>query len=60
MLYISSQTQKIHTTRMCSVGRRNYTVNLETSTPAKELADRGYVGCKRCGAFDIIESAKKG
>ena len=59
MLYISAITQKIHTTRECSVTRRNHAVNLETSTSAKELADMGYVGCKRCGAYDVIESSKR-
>jgi hypothetical protein len=50
MLYISSQSQMIHTTKTCSVTRRNLTVNLWTETPASELADLGYRGCKRCGA----------
>jgi methylphosphotriester-DNA--protein-cysteine methyltransferase len=40
----------IHTTKTCSVTRRNLTVNLWTETPASELADLGYRGCKRCGA----------
>jgi len=58
MLYISAITQKIHTTRECSVTRKNHAVNLRTETSAKELADMGYVGCKRCDAYDILNSAK--
>jgi len=58
MLYISAITQKVHTTRTCSMTRRNHCFNLETSTSAKELADRGYVGCKRCDAFQLLNSAK--
>ena len=50
MLYISSQSQMIHTTPTCSMTRRNLTRNLETSTPASELAAMGYRGCKRCDA----------
>jgi len=49
-LYISAITQTIHTTQHCSVTRRNHAVNLWTETPASELADLGYRGCKRCGA----------
>jgi hypothetical protein len=58
MLFISSQTQKIHTSRECSMTRRNKAFNLRTETSAKELADRGCVGCKRCDAYDILNSAK--
>jgi methylphosphotriester-DNA--protein-cysteine methyltransferase len=50
MLYISSQSQMIHTTPTCSMTRRNLAQNLETKTPASELAAMGYRGCKRCGA----------
>lgn len=58
-LYVSSQTQKIHTTKTCSVTRRNITLNLDCGLTASELAARGYKGCKRCGAHDVIESARR-
>lgn len=58
MFYISAITQKIHTTRECSVTRKNHAVNLWTETSAKELASLGYVGCKRCDAYDILRAAK--
>jgi hypothetical protein len=50
MLYISSQSQMIHTTPRCSVTRRNLAQNLQTQTSAANLALMGYRGCKRCGA----------
>jgi methylphosphotriester-DNA--protein-cysteine methyltransferase len=57
MLYISSQTQKIHRGSNCSVTRRNFAQNLQTSTSAAELAEMGYVGCKRCGAdLDLAQA----
>ena len=56
-LFISSQTQVIHTTKQCSVTRKNHTLNLDTSTPASELAAKGYRGCKRCGADLILAQA---
>jgi hypothetical protein len=58
MLYISSQSQRIHRSATCSVTRRNFAQNLETSTPASELAAMGYVGCKRCGAdLDLAQAS---
>lgn len=57
-LYISAITQKIHTTPTCSVTRRNHARNLETSTPAAELAERGYAGCKRCDADTVLLASK--
>jgi hypothetical protein len=58
MLYISAITQRIHRSSTCSVTRRNHAVNLETSTPASELAALGYVGCKRCGAdLDLAQAS---
>lgn len=53
-LFISALTQKVHLTRDCSVTRRNHAVNLSTSSSASELAQIGYVGCKRCGAYDVL------
>jgi methylphosphotriester-DNA--protein-cysteine methyltransferase len=59
MLYISSQSQMIHTTAGCSVTRRNLASNLETRTPAAELARMGYRGCKRCGAdLELAQAAR--
>jgi methylphosphotriester-DNA--protein-cysteine methyltransferase len=56
MLYISSQSQMIHTTATCSVTRRNLASNLETRTPARELA-KSYRGCKRCDADRVLAEA---
>jgi hypothetical protein len=58
MLYISSQTQKIHTSRECSMTRKNKAFNLPTDRDAEYLAAHGYVGCKRCDAHQIIENAR--
>lgn len=56
-LYISAITQKVHTSQRCSVTRRNHALNLETSATASELAAKGYVGCKRCGADGELRGA---
>jgi hypothetical protein len=61
-LFISAVTQVIHTSAGCSVTRRNHALNLALgvgpgSTPAA-LAARAYVGCKRCGAHEILAAAQ--
>jgi hypothetical protein len=57
-LFISAITQKVHTSRTCSMTSRNHAYNLDTSSSAQELAERGYTGCKRCGAAAILANAK--
>jgi hypothetical protein len=40
------------------VTARNHAVNLETPATAASLAERGYAGCKRCGAHELLEKAR--
>jgi methylphosphotriester-DNA--protein-cysteine methyltransferase len=55
-LFISAITQKVHRSATCSMTRRNLAQNLATTATAAELAEAGYVGCKRCTA-DLILGA---
>ena len=57
-LYVSAQTGTYHTSRSCSVTRRNHAYNLETDTTV--LRDRmrdGFPakGCKRCAADAALQ-----
>ncbi len=56
--YVSALTQKVHTDKHCSVTRRNHALNLETPWDAQKLAEHGYIGCKRCGAYEALTTAQ--